>query len=107
MVTDTRRVLHDLIEAIDDRNLGAAQAFLEFLATRHGELVILQESVPGDPSVLDAIRDPVLREFLAAPEDDEELTDEDIAAIEEGKADIAAGRVVTHEELERRWPPRY
>mgnify|MGYP000866038550 CR=1 FL=1 len=93
MATDTRRLLHTLLDSIDERNLDVAQAFLEFLAARQNKLVLPADSV-----------DPVLREFLAAPEDDDDLADEDIAAIEEGKADVAAGRVVTLEEIERRWP---
>ncbi len=40
----------------------------------------------------------VLRE---APIDDELVTDEDLVAITEAKADIAAGRVVSHEEIRR------
>jgi predicted transcriptional regulator len=106
MATDTRRTLHALVDSIDEQNLDAAQAFLEFLAARRGKLMPLEESDPGSVETRDAIEDPLLREFLAAPEDDEDLSDEDSAAIEEGKADVAAGRIVTHEEIMRRWPPR-
>jgi predicted transcriptional regulator len=43
-----------------------------------------------------------LEEALAnAPYDDEPLTDEDIAAIKEGAADVKAGRVMTTDELRR------
>ena len=38
---------------------------------------------------------------LTAPEDDEPLTEEDIIAIEEAKAEIQAGTWISHEELER------
>jgi hypothetical protein len=107
MATETRRLLHELLDSIDEQNLEAAQAFLEFLAARHGTQMLIEERAPGAPSIRDVISDPVLREFLAAPDDDEDLTDEDIAAIEEGKADVAAGRVVTREQIERRWPPPF
>ena len=107
MAIETRRMLHVLVDSIDEQNLDAAQAFLEFLAARRGKLPPMEESAPDSVAIRDAIEDPVLREFLAAPEDDEDLTDEEIAAIEEGKADIAAGRIVTHEEIMRRWPSRY
>ena len=46
--------------------------------------------------------DPVLRAFLEAPEDGEPLTEEDIAAIEEAKAEIARGEVYTLEEVAQR-----
>jgi hypothetical protein len=38
--------------------------------------------------------DPVLWAFMNAPEDDEPLTPDDVAAIEEGKADVANGDVI-------------
>lgn len=107
MATETRRLLHELLDSIDERNLEAAQAFLEFLAARHARHVLLEESAPGAPALREVISDPVLREFLAAPDDDEELTAEDIAAIEEGKADVAAGHTVTRDQIERRWPPPF
>lgn len=49
-----------------------------------------------------AARDP-LDELLAnAPEDDEPLTEEDLAAIERTRAAIARGELVPHEEVVRR-----
>jgi len=46
-------------------------------------------------------RDPFLANLLAAPEEDEELTDGARQAIRDGDADIDAGRVHTTEEIER------
>ena len=46
-------------------------------------------------------RDPFLANLLAAPEEDEELTDGARRAIREGGADIDAGRVHSTEEIER------
>jgi predicted transcriptional regulator len=50
--------------------------------------------------LLQALGDPVARALALAPVDDEPLTPEDVAAIEEGIADIEAGRVVRDEQLQ-------
>jgi predicted transcriptional regulator len=47
--------------------------------------------------------DPMIAAFRDAPEDDEPWTDEDEAAAAEGRADIAAGRTVSHEEMLRKY----
>lgn len=48
-----------------------------------------------------AREDPRFRRLLDAPWDDEPLTEEDLAAIAESRADVAAGRVVSNEEMRR------
>ena len=55
---------------------------------------IPDDRLPAARATLARLVDPVLLAFLNAPDDDEPLTDEDLAAIEEGRADIAAGRTV-------------
>ena len=99
MATDTRSTLHRLIDQLAEADLDAARAFLEFLRTRHtvsGDIVLLEESIPMAerlPRVVpgdDTAGDPVLRALIDAPEDDEPLTPEDIAAIAEARE--AAGR---------------
>lgn len=45
--------------------------------------------------------DPMIAAFRDAPEDDEPWTEEDEAAAVEGRADIAAGRTVSLEEIKR------
>lgn len=45
--------------------------------------------------------DPVLKALRDAPPDDEPLTEEDIAALEEAYEDLAQGRVFSHEEVRR------
>ena len=55
---------------------------------------IPDDQLPAARNALEQFTDPVLLAFLNAPEDDELLTDEDLAAIAEAKADIAAGRTV-------------
>lgn len=47
--------------------------------------------------------DPIDEALAAAPYDDEPLTEEDRRAIEEAEEDIRAGRVVSHEEVKRRF----
>lgn len=77
----TKDALHQLIDELPDSALETARRLLEPLRA-------------GD--------DPVLRAFLDAPEDDEPLTPADIAAIEEGEADIARGAVSPWDEVKTR-----
>ena len=72
----TKDALHRLIDELPESQLDTAWRLLEPLR---------------------ADDDPVLRAFLEAPEDDEPLTPEEIAAIEEGKADIVRGDVIPWE----------
>ncbi|MGH2743890.1 MAG: hypothetical protein ACREX8_00695 [Gammaproteobacteria bacterium] len=46
--------------------------------------------------------DPVLQALANAPEDDEPWTDDDEAAVVESRADLAAGRTLSHEEMLRK-----
>ena len=77
--TTTRDLVHHLIDELPD-------ALLEEAARR----------------LTDLRDDRFLRAFLEAPEDDEPLTEEDIAAIEEGKAAIARGETSPLEDVARR-----
>ncbi len=68
----------------------------------------LLEAVPDDrlddaAAALEPLADPMLMVLMNAPEDDEDLTDEDLAAIAEGEADIARGDVVSSEDVKRRF----
>ena len=70
------------------------------------KLRVLVDAIPDDRlpaarEALEQLTDPVLLAFLNAPEDDEPLTDEDLAAIAEAKADVARGDVVSLKEVER------
>jgi predicted transcriptional regulator len=47
--------------------------------------------------------DPMLQALANAPEDDEPWTDEDDAAVAESRADLAAGRALSHEEMLRKY----
>lgn len=77
----TRERIHQIIDSLPDSELPEIE---DFLAQRR------------------TADDPFLRALANAPEDDEPLTPEDIAAIEEGLADLAAGRVISNDELWRR-----
>lgn len=74
--------LHELVERLPEAEERAALHVLEYLAERSA--------------------DPVLRALAEALEDDEPLTEEDLEALREGREDITAGRVVSHEEAVRR-----
>ena len=78
-----RERLRELVEDLPESEVHAALRFVEYL--RHSE---------DDDPVLKALRD--------APPDDEPLTEEDIAALQEAYEDLAQGRVVSHEEARRR-----
>jgi predicted transcriptional regulator len=73
--------LHRLVDELSEQETHTAERFLEFLRYSH---------------------DPLMRAGLAAPDDDEPETPEEAAAIEEARADMAAGRVLPHEEVRRR-----
>ncbi len=74
--TVTRVELHALVDALPDGELAEAKRYLTGLNTH------------DDPALL-------------AQYDDEPLTEEDVAAIEDGQAAIARGEYVTDEELGR------
>jgi hypothetical protein len=76
----TKEVLHRVIDTLPDSELEEAARLLAGLG----------------------IDDPVLRAVLAAPLDDEPETPEEAAAVQEARDDVAAGRIVSHEEARRR-----
>jgi len=78
---EERQVLHSLVDELPDDDLVAARRFLEYLRFRS--------------------QDPLRVLLDGAPIDDEPTTEEDLAAIREGRADQTQGEVVSHEEVER------
>jgi hypothetical protein len=72
----TRDALHQLLDALPD----------EFLPIAEQRLAALRD-------------DPLLRTLMAAPEDDEPLTDEDLAALAEARAELARGETIPWEVL--------
>ncbi len=78
MSTQTRDRLHRLIEELPEQDLPTVE---QLLTERH-------------------LDDDAFRRMLAeAPQDDEPLTADDIAAIEEGLRDVEAGRLIPNDEL--------
>ena len=77
--------LHRLIEELSDSALLEAERYVESLRRVES--------------------DPLWQGLMAAPVDDEPLTAEDIAAIEEGKAEIARGEGIPWVEVEARLFP--
>jgi hypothetical protein len=74
----SRDTLHDLVERISEEELPTAKRFLEFLAVSPG-----------------------YRAALAAPPDDEPVTEADVAAIVRAREEVRTGKVVPHEEILR------
>ena len=76
----SRESIHQLLDSLPDELLPAAEARLAALRD-----------------------DPFLRFMLTAPEDDEPLTPEELALIEEGEAEVARGETISLDEFERRY----
>ena len=76
-----RKRLHQVVDDLPDDEIAAAERYLRSLC---------------------ADGDPVLHTVRTAPVDDEPLSDEDRAAIAEGRRDIAAGRGIPHERVLRK-----
>jgi len=76
----TRDALHRLVDELPKRELSAARRYLEYLRN---------------------MGDPVLRAFLEAPEDDEELSEDEAEALREAYEDVRAGRLTSLEEVKR------
>lgn len=76
----TKQDLYRLIDNLPENAVARAAAMLESLS----------------------VEDPVLKAFMEAPVDDEPLSPEDIAAIEEAEAEIARGELVPWEEVKAR-----
>lgn len=81
--TATREQLRHLIDELPDDELHAAQRYLEFLAEERAA-------------------DRFYQMLQSAPLDDEPETPEEATAVAEAYEDIAAGRLVTHEEVLQR-----
>jgi len=76
-----RERIHRLVDQLPEAELHAAERFLEFLATAEN---------------------PVLRALWSAPEEEEPLTPEEAAALEEAYADLNSGQPIPDAELWRR-----
>ena len=79
--TDERQEIKDLIDSLSERRLEPAEWFIKFIIASRG--------------------DPVERLLANAPLDDEEVTDEDLAAFADTDEDFRTGNTYTQEEVER------
>ncbi len=73
--------LHELVDALPESRVEAANRYLECLVNE--------------------ACDPVLQAFLDAPEDDEPVTEEDLRDIEQGRKAVAQGRVQSWEQVKK------
>ena len=73
----TREQIHALIDALPDSELDVLDRFIK------------------------ARSNPVLRALMDAPDDDEPLTEDDLAAIAQARADRARGDIVRDKDLDR------
>jgi len=80
-MTAVRERIHQLVDAMPETELSEIETLLE------------ERKIQADP---------FLRALANAPEDDEAVTEEEEIAVRDAYADIAAGRVVSHEEVRRR-----
>ena len=74
----SRQAIKDLIDGLPVLELHAVKRFIQYIRD---------------------MDDPLLRLMAEAPWDDEPVTEEDLEAIEESNRDIAAGRVISHQDL--------
>ena len=74
----SRQEIKDLIDGLPVLELHAVKRFIQYIRD---------------------MDDPLLRIMAEAPWDDEPVTEEDLEAIEESNRDIAAGRVISHQDL--------
>lgn len=76
----TKEELHRLVEELPQGEMGAARRYLEYLRN---------------------MGDPFLRALMEAPLDDELETEDERAAVAEARAELAAGLLVSHDEVRR------
>jgi predicted transcriptional regulator len=80
MEANVKERLYRLIERIPDEDVHGVERYLEYVASS---------------------RDPVMYTLMDAPEEDEPISAEEEAEVQEGLADIAAGRVHTLAEVKQ------
>lgn len=80
MEAKAKERLHQLVDQIPEREIHAAERYLEYLA-EHG--------------------DPFIRKLMTLPEDDQELSEEGHRLLDEGHEDLRVGRTHTLEEVKQ------
>ncbi len=111
---ETREALRELLDGLSDRELETVFDFVQYLRwrgqarTEEGQIVELRESAPGAPPLPRVISsseprpDPLLQVLLDAPDDDEPLTPEDRAVLEQRIRAARQGDLVSDEGASRR-----
>ena len=79
---NTREKLHKLIDELPESELAMTECLLKDL--------------------VNGTRDPLIRKLMSAPWDDEPETEEERAAVQEAREQIARGEVISDEEVWRR-----
>ena len=93
--TDERQEIKDAIDSLSEWRLEPAEWFINFIiASRDASA----DETDGNDQSQD---DPVERLLANAPLDDEEVTDEDLAAFTDTDEDFRTGNTYTQEEVER------
>ena len=93
--TDERQEIKDLIDSLSEWRLEPAEWFINFI-------IASRDASAGETGGSIQLReDPVERLLANAPLDDEEVTDEDLAAFTETDEDFRTGNTYTQEEVER------
>lgn len=81
-IGNIKEELHRLVDALPEEEAPAARRFLQWLVAEEG--------------------DPVIKSLLLAPEEDEEITAEEEAAVQEAREQVARGELIPDEEVWRR-----
>ena len=76
-MTDTRRHVHELIDLLPPAQLAAVEGLLEVMV------------------------EPLSRSLALTPVEDEDLTPDTVAALDRGRASLARGEGISHEEILR------
>jgi hypothetical protein len=120
MATDARAELHGLLDQLPDDALGTVRSLVVRELQLRDAIIEVSEArgrsveearmssgtvfrfnrddrPASGPTAEDLAADPLMDVLMNAPEDDEPLSDEDLAAIAEGKAAVGRGEVVPWE----------
>ena len=92
---DERQEIKDLIDSLSEWRLEPAEWFINFI-------IASRDAPDGETGGnIQSQEDPVERLLANAPLDDEEVTDEDLAAFTDTDEDFRTGNTYTQEEVER------
>lgn len=102
MAVATKDAIHRLVERLPEGELHTAFRFLEYLVRQVDAADAMAFHETTSVTGIDRTDDLVLRAFQGAPEDDEVWTAEELAGIDEAKAEVARGDLVPWGEAKAR-----